>query len=121
MRGKKNDFSISYYFEASRVLFLGYVHDTNRATAWVNSKGIKWTHYVIYDRRTRALLDVVYNNHYTVYAMVFYDVSGRPVYKMRNVWTYDNAFSYVLSLGVNFSYVNVYDFFTRNYIERIYF
>ena len=72
MEGKKNDFSITYYFETQKVLFLQYVHDTNLATKWVNGKGIQWTHYVIYNRRTREQLEIIYNVRYPVYAMLFY-------------------------------------------------
>jgi len=59
MKGKKNDYSITFYNDQERRLFLEYVHNTNKAVAWVNSKGIEWTHYVVYDRRTRKQLERV--------------------------------------------------------------
>lgn len=120
MKGKKNDFSISYYYGAERVLFLEYVHDTNKATYWVNSKGIQWTHYAIYNRRTREFIEVIYNERYPVYSLSFFDKNGQNVYVMRNVWDYSSAFDYVTRLGISFEYANVHDFFTRQFIERIY-
>jgi len=54
MQGKKNDYSMSFYNEDDRTMFLEYVHNTNKAIIWVNKKGIKWTHAMVYDRRTRA-------------------------------------------------------------------
>lgn len=59
MKGKKNDFSMTFYNDQERTLFLEYVHNTGKAVAWANEKNIQWTHYVIYDRRTRAMLDRV--------------------------------------------------------------
>lgn len=57
MRGKKNDFSMTFYNGEERRLFLEYVHDTNKAIKWVNSRQIIWTHAMIYDRRTRVTLN----------------------------------------------------------------
>ena len=62
MKGKKNDFSMTFYKDDERTLFLEYVHNTNKAVAWVNSKNIPWSHYIIYDRRTRKKLDRVVKN-----------------------------------------------------------
>ena len=56
MKGKKNDFSLTFYNDQERILFLEFVHDTGKAVAWANKKGINWTHYVVYDRRTRKQL-----------------------------------------------------------------
>jgi hypothetical protein len=56
MKGKKNDFSISFFNEDERVLFLAYVHNTQKAVDWVNKKRIEWTHGNIYDRRSREFL-----------------------------------------------------------------
>ena len=56
MKGKKNDFSISFFNEEQRVMFLEYVHDTQKAVDWVNNKGITWSYGNIYDRRTREFL-----------------------------------------------------------------
>lgn len=61
MRGKKNDYSMTFYNNDLKRLFLEYVHDTHKAIAWVNSKGITWTHAMIYDRRTRAKIDRILN------------------------------------------------------------
>lgn len=53
MKGRKNDFSMSFYNDQERTMFLAYVHDTDKAVRWCDSKGVNWTHYVVYDRRTR--------------------------------------------------------------------
>jgi hypothetical protein len=58
MKGKKNDFSMSFWdADGKRVLFLEYVHDTEKAKAWVASKGINWVTVNIYDRRTREKIE----------------------------------------------------------------
>lgn len=56
MKGKKNDYAITFYKDEEKVLFLAYVHDTHRAVDWINGKGIAWTHGNIYERRTRVFL-----------------------------------------------------------------
>lgn len=61
MRGKKNDFSMTFYNGEVRRLFLEYVHDTNVAIRWVNNKRIEWTHAMIYERRTRKKIKRVFN------------------------------------------------------------
>ncbi|CAM3451654.1 hypothetical protein [Empedobacter stercoris] len=61
MKGKKNDFSMTFYNGDERRLFVEFVHDTNKAIQWVNNKGISWTHAMIYDRRTRAKIERVLN------------------------------------------------------------
>ena len=53
MKGKKNDFSMTFYDGEKKRLFMEYVHDTNKMIDWVNSKQIEWTHAMVYDRRTR--------------------------------------------------------------------
>lgn len=53
MKGKKNDFSMTFYDGEERRLFLPFVHDTKKAISWVESKKIIWTHAMVYDRRTR--------------------------------------------------------------------
>ena len=61
MKGKKNDFSMTFYNGDERRLFVEFVHDTNKAIQWVNAKQITWTHSMIYDRRTRAKIERVLN------------------------------------------------------------
>ncbi|MCH3886006.1 hypothetical protein [Tenacibaculum aquimarinum] len=61
MKGKKNDFSMSFYDNDERTMFLGFVHNTEKAIEWVNQKGIQWTHTMVYDRRTRAKVDRIKN------------------------------------------------------------
>ncbi len=53
MKGRKNDFAMSFYNGQERTMFLGFVHDTEKALLWAQNKGVIITHYVIYDRRTR--------------------------------------------------------------------
>lgn len=61
MKGIKNDFSMTFYNGEEKRLFLEFVHDTQKAIQWVNSKDIKWTHAMIYDRRTRSKMDRIVN------------------------------------------------------------
>lgn len=57
MKGKKNDYSITFYNGEEKRLFLEFVHDTNKAIRWVNAKNIEWTHAMVYERRTRAKVE----------------------------------------------------------------
>ncbi len=61
MKGKKNDFSMSFFNGDDRVMFLEFVHRTETATEWMNAKGKEWTHANIYNRRTREFIQRVYN------------------------------------------------------------
>jgi hypothetical protein len=62
VKGKKNDYSMTFYDGEEKRLFLEFVHSTDKAIAWVNSKEIKWTHAMIYERRTRQKLDRIINS-----------------------------------------------------------
>jgi hypothetical protein len=44
MKGKKNDFSMTFYDGEQKRLFMEYVHNTNKMVDWVNSRKIEWTH-----------------------------------------------------------------------------
>ncbi len=61
MKGKKNDFSMTFYNGEDRRLFLEFVHDTRKAIIWVNNQGIEWTHAMIYERRTRKTISRIKN------------------------------------------------------------
>lgn len=61
MKGKKNDYSITFYNKEEKRLFLEFVHDTQKAIKWVESKDIEWTHAMVYDRRTREKLQRLIN------------------------------------------------------------
>lgn len=61
MKGKKNDYSMTFYKGEERRLFLQFVHNTEAAIEWVNKKGIEWTHAMIYERRTREKIDRIIN------------------------------------------------------------
>jgi len=61
MKGKKNDYSMTFYNREERRLFLEYVHNTKKAIEWVRSKNIPWTHAMIYDRRTRKKIERILN------------------------------------------------------------
>jgi hypothetical protein len=61
MKGKKNDFSMTFYNNEEKRLFLEFVHSTDKAISWVNSKKIEWTHAMIYDRRTREKISRIIN------------------------------------------------------------
>lgn len=60
MKGKKNDYAVTFFKEEEKVLHLGFVHDTKKAVQWVNSEGIIWTHGNVYDRRTREFITRIY-------------------------------------------------------------
>jgi len=61
MKGLKNDFSMTFYNDEEKRLFLEFVHDTNKAIEWVNSKDISWTHAMVYNRRTREKIQRIIN------------------------------------------------------------
>ncbi|MDV3950591.1 hypothetical protein CMT75_18915 [Elizabethkingia anophelis] len=61
MKGKKNDFSMTFYDGEQKRLFMEYVHDTNKMVDWVNFRKIEWTHAMIYNRRTREKVDRIIN------------------------------------------------------------
>ena len=60
MKGRKNDFSVTFYDGENRRLFMEYVHDTRKAVRWVESQKIKWTHGNVYERRTREFITRIY-------------------------------------------------------------
>lgn len=62
MRGRKNDFSITFYNGDTRRLHLHFVHDTDRALKWAARKGIPWTHANVYNRRSRLFIKRLYPN-----------------------------------------------------------
>lgn len=61
MKGKKNDYSMTFYKNNDRVLFIEFVHDTEKAIKWVENKNLSWTHAMIYERRTREKVDRILN------------------------------------------------------------
>lgn len=61
MKGNKNDFSMTFYNGEEKRLFLEFVHDTQKAIQWVNTKDIKWTHAMLYNRRTREKIERIIN------------------------------------------------------------
>lgn len=69
MKGAKNDFSMTFFVRNpsqdhatdKQVLFLKYVHDTDKAIVWVKSHSISWDYANIYNRRSRAFIERVYN------------------------------------------------------------
>jgi hypothetical protein len=61
MKGKKNDFSMTFYNNDDRALFMEYVHNTETAIKWVDGKKIIWTHAMVYERRTREKIERIKN------------------------------------------------------------
>lgn len=64
MKGKKNDFSMTFYLENERVMFMEYVHNTEKAIKWMEEKNKSWSHAMIYDRRTREKIERIKNENY---------------------------------------------------------
>jgi hypothetical protein len=62
MKGKKNDYSMTFYNGEEKRLFLEYVHSTDTALKWVKSKGIIWSHAMVYNRRTREKIERILND-----------------------------------------------------------
>jgi hypothetical protein len=60
MKGKKNDYSISFFNDENRIMFIEFVHDTKKAVQWMDSKKLNWTHGNIYDRRKREFITRIY-------------------------------------------------------------
>lgn len=121
MKGKNNDFSISFYFGGQRVLFLRYVHDTEKSLRWATAR-IVWDTCVVYNRRTReklqTLKNVLVNSDFSL-TFVNTDLNERVLH-LSDVPNVANAIQWALSKGISFHYVNVYSKLTRNFIERIY-
>lgn len=69
MKGAKNDFSMTFFARNpaqdqsidKQVLFLKYVHNTDKAIIWVKSHNISWDYANIYNRRSRTFIEQVYN------------------------------------------------------------
>ena len=62
MKGKKNDFSMTFYNQEEKRLFLEFVHNTDKAVDWVKKQGIEWTHAMVYNRRTREKITRLLNS-----------------------------------------------------------
>ncbi|PWJ53403.1 hypothetical protein CLV98_12317 [Dyadobacter jejuensis] len=69
MKGKKNDFSMTFFVrkkvnstEDTQVLYLKYVHNTDKAIKWLEANNICWDYANIYCRRTRKYIDRVYKD-----------------------------------------------------------
>lgn len=52
----KNDYSISYFHNNERVLFLKYVHNIYKSCKWLETQGIEFSYMNVYDRRTGQFL-----------------------------------------------------------------
>jgi len=67
MKGRKNDFSMTFFIRSSekgndrQVLYLQYVHDTDKAILWCKKNNINWDYANIYNRRTREYIKRIYN------------------------------------------------------------
>lgn len=64
MKGKKNDYSMTFYNGEERAMFMEFVHNTDKACQWMERNNKTWTHAMIYDRRTRAKLDRISRDKY---------------------------------------------------------
>lgn len=120
MKGRNNDFSMTFFYQGQRTLYLKYVHNTERTLKWVFDKGIYWDTCVIYRRKTGERLQVLKNQQVeALYSVTFVNENVRVLY-LSDVPNVSNAIAWAFSKGFQFTYVNVYNKFTRNFIERIY-
>lgn len=60
----KNDYSVTFFNQRKKVLFLEYVHNVLKASQWANSKGIQWDYILIHVRRSRSVLCFYKNGDY---------------------------------------------------------
>ena len=63
---KKNDYSIMFYNENEKAMFLVYVHIIKVAVKWMEDIEI-WTHGKVYDRRERTFLKQIKPGNITFY------------------------------------------------------
>lgn len=61
MKGKKNDFSMTFYHFDKKVMHLHFVHNTVKAVQWMDAKNITWGHANIYERRSGKYLKRIYH------------------------------------------------------------
>ena len=66
MKGKKNDFSMSYWKDGVRVFFMEFVQKTEDSDKWLEKiksyatgKKIDWDEVNIYERRTRKFIQKI--------------------------------------------------------------
>ena len=61
-----NQYSVTFYNsnlekEKQRVMFIQYCHKAKYAIAWVNKKGIIWTHCNVWHRKTNVFVEQIKN------------------------------------------------------------
>ena len=61
MYNKQNQFSITFFYNNIRVMFIQYCHHEKLAINWLQKKGIKWDTANVYHRKTRKFLKQLKN------------------------------------------------------------
>lgn len=124
MRGKKNDFSMSFFRGGLRVLHLHYVHDTDKALAWVVGRNIAFDDYVVFDRRKGIVLyrhsNLSLKKENSAYSLSFF-YGGRRVLFLEYVQEVDYAISWANRQGISFEIVKVYDRHSRLLLDELHF
>ena len=60
MKGKKNDFSMTFFENNKLVIYMEFVHDTDKAIKWIETVAKKgWSEANIYNRRTREFIEKI--------------------------------------------------------------
>lgn len=59
MNRTNNKYSISFFYNNKRVMFMEFTHHPDDAINWVDSKRIYWNVAKVYDRKSRELLKVI--------------------------------------------------------------
>lgn len=123
MKGKKNDFSMSFFYQGNRVLYLHYVHNTDSAIRWVTAKNIKFDAYAIFDRRNGGTVQTFQNQYYkhnnSPYSITLY-LDNNRVFHLQSVDNVHYAIDWCIQKGKVFDRVRVYDCSTREIIEEFY-
>lgn len=53
---------MTFFYFKKKVLHLHFVHNTEKAERWTDSKNIQWAHANIYDRRTGKFIKRIYHS-----------------------------------------------------------
>ena len=122
MKGRKNDFSMSFFYNDTRLLFQQYVHNTDKMVQWFNEKiNKKWTHAVIFDRRNNLTIEKFTNPSYCFnYAILVFNDTERLGY-LEFVDDMQEADSYIRVKYHSWTHYIIYDRNTRQKVGTVLF